>query len=574
MIPGGRGHGAGLPSVGRPARRGLERLLALVLALGLAFSPATAARALAGPASKIDGELLATVRRAESLLDALEYERAREVLEASARDERFRRASASAKGKLWVLLGRARAELGDSVGSEDAFGTAVRWDKKVRLARSTSPKILETLERARANASPGPLPEEGEEAEEQARTEQARRHAEEQEQARVAAAKKKAEAEEQARAAAAKKKAEAEAQARAAAAKEKAEAEAQARAAAAKKKAEAEEQARAAAAKKKAEAEEQARAAAARKKAEAEAQARAAAAKPPKGRADARTFEQQEADRRAVAERTAGGARDEPRAQGSAVAPASAPEAREAPREAAQPRETARAPGSPPAPPAERPATEARDVQRTAPKAPPTAPRGPWLAPRVVGELAPGRKVMLVVEHGGMPKAARFELWVKRSQTGSFRKSELPRTGTVASTLLDLDRPRLEYFVEARQGQRVLARAGSDAEPLSISTVPPPPPLVVAWAEPKATATASVAPSRTATAAVAAVPPRAPQPAREAPSTSGLTDGEILMIVAGGAVLVAGVAVAAVLLAGGEPACDVGEGLGCTEVRVLPLLSF
>jgi hypothetical protein len=100
-----------------------------------------------------DAEVLEVTKNAEALLDKLEYERARELLESSARSlAAYKKAKAPARARLWALLGRARAELGDAVGADEAFLKAVAFDRRVKLAPGTSPKILEALERARANA--------------------------------------------------------------------------------------------------------------------------------------------------------------------------------------------------------------------------------------------------------------------------------------------------------------------------------------------------------------------------------------------------------------------------------------
>ncbi|MCK6552841.1 hypothetical protein L6R52_43860, partial [Myxococcota bacterium] len=95
-------------------------------------------------------------KEAEQLLGALEYERARERLEGAVAGNTLRGASVTARAKIWALLGRARAELGDALGADEAFEQAVALDRRVRLPKSTSPKILDALERARANApAPG-----------------------------------------------------------------------------------------------------------------------------------------------------------------------------------------------------------------------------------------------------------------------------------------------------------------------------------------------------------------------------------------------------------------------------------
>ena len=134
-------------------RQGPFRCLAGLFAAALAFAPLTEVQA--GPAE--DGEVRRIVRRAKKLLDALEYQRARELLEESSRNERLKRARKANRAQMWALLGRARAELGDAMGTDEAFMAAVRLDRKVKLPRSTSPKIRQALERARRN-TPEPLP--------------------------------------------------------------------------------------------------------------------------------------------------------------------------------------------------------------------------------------------------------------------------------------------------------------------------------------------------------------------------------------------------------------------------------
>jgi hypothetical protein len=130
----------------------LRRLIALALAVHLVLVPGYAA-AKPQPKGSPDAEVIDVTRRAEALLDKLEYERAREVLESSVRSlPSYKKAKPTAKAKLLALLGRARAELGDSIGADEAFQQAVAWDRRVKLSSSTSPKILEALERARANA--------------------------------------------------------------------------------------------------------------------------------------------------------------------------------------------------------------------------------------------------------------------------------------------------------------------------------------------------------------------------------------------------------------------------------------
>lgn len=129
---------------------------AILLSAILLVPAGEGSRAWAKPPKKPPAvqDLTPVVQRAETLLDKLEYERAREILEGTVRDPQSKKARPVARSKLWALLGRARAELGDSVGADEAFLQAVMLDRRVKLARTTSPKILEALERARANALP------------------------------------------------------------------------------------------------------------------------------------------------------------------------------------------------------------------------------------------------------------------------------------------------------------------------------------------------------------------------------------------------------------------------------------
>ncbi len=67
----------------------VARVLALVVALSLALPVA----GLAAGKRQATKEVLTVCRRAEKLLDKLEYERGRELLESSVRNPRYRRAS-------------------------------------------------------------------------------------------------------------------------------------------------------------------------------------------------------------------------------------------------------------------------------------------------------------------------------------------------------------------------------------------------------------------------------------------------------------------------------------------------
>ena len=86
------------------------------------------------------GEQMAEVSQANAGIiarDMRHAERARELLESAARSLDPQKARPTVKAKLWALLGRARAELGDTVGTDEAFRKAVIWDRRVKLAPST-----------------------------------------------------------------------------------------------------------------------------------------------------------------------------------------------------------------------------------------------------------------------------------------------------------------------------------------------------------------------------------------------------------------------------------------------------
>ncbi|MBI4818268.1 MAG: hypothetical protein HY791_18535 [Deltaproteobacteria bacterium] len=104
-------------------------------------------------------ELASLVDRAEKLLEKLELEHARELLEAATRDPKLEAEPTRTRARLFAVLGRARAELGDLAGMEEAFASAVRLDPKVTIKKSASPKIRDALERVRkASAKSDPKP--------------------------------------------------------------------------------------------------------------------------------------------------------------------------------------------------------------------------------------------------------------------------------------------------------------------------------------------------------------------------------------------------------------------------------
>ncbi len=125
---------------------GFRGIAAWLLGVSLIFSPL---RAFADPTTEIR-ELAGA---AEALLDALEPEEASRILQKGRRSPSFKRADRSARALLLVTLGRARAELSDEPGMNEAFESAVALDPRVRLSRgNTSPKIIAALERARLEA--------------------------------------------------------------------------------------------------------------------------------------------------------------------------------------------------------------------------------------------------------------------------------------------------------------------------------------------------------------------------------------------------------------------------------------
>ncbi len=132
---------------------GSARVAAALAALILALGPVMPGVAHAGRTE--DKAVDRVNREAERMLRRLDYQRARELLEATARDGKTRKARASTRARVWALLGWARAELGDVYGTDDAFLKAVVIDRKVRLPRGVSPKIVDALERARTNAPLG-----------------------------------------------------------------------------------------------------------------------------------------------------------------------------------------------------------------------------------------------------------------------------------------------------------------------------------------------------------------------------------------------------------------------------------
>jgi hypothetical protein len=189
----------------------------------------------------------------------------------------------------------------------------------------------------------------------------------------------------------------------------------------------------------------------------------------------------------------------------------------------------------------------------------------------VLGTIALGETVTLLVKHGNLPKRAKLEALIKRTQTGPFKPLPLIATGTVAKQKLEIDRPKLELYIRAKLGKKILAQLGSELDPIILSTTPPPPPLAQAWSEPPPplSRTATVSTSTTARLTETAPPP--PPPAVAGGGLSGL---EIGLIAGGAGLIVVGVAIAVIVVATKQSNCEVEEGFGCVEVQVLPLVRF
>lgn len=192
-----------------------------------------------------------------------------------------------------------------------------------------------------------------------------------------------------------------------------------------------------------------------------------------------------------------------------------------------------------------------------------------------MGAVAPRATVEIVVSSGNLPRRAKLELLVRKSQSGGFVPAPLTRTGTVSVHEITLDRPRIEYFVRAMRRKETVAQLGSERQPLVLTTVPAPPPIAQAWSNESPQPSPPPPVVATSTATASAPPPGGAVPAPTTVSYgSGLDTTEVILLVAGGVVIVASVAVAAILLSGSNNDCEAEEGFGCTEVRVLPLLSF
>ncbi len=279
------------------------------------------------------------------------------------------------------------------------------------------------------------------------------------------------------------------------------------------------------------------------------------------------------------------------------ASPAPSPSASPAPSPSASP-----APSPPPSPtpkpatsPAPKPGAEAF------PLPPPAAPRSPALVHRIVGALSERARVRIVVEAIAVPRTARIEARMRPAGKRVYEPFLMPwvepiagaartRTATLAAIELTLDEPWYEVYFEARQGKKVVARAGSADAPFLIEPARVPS-MSDAWAADQA------APSGVATGVVPAGPGASPAAktgaspevaavrttttstgalAGGAPAGGGLTTTETWVLVGGVAAVALIVVVVVLSLTGGgnDSDCLAEEGRGCTDVRILPLMRF
>lgn len=425
---------------------GTLRAIAASTALLVSLAPGASQLANAQKPGSLEAELSALIRQADGLLARLEYQRGREMLEEAAREPRFRRAKPAVRARLYAELGRARAELGDVPGMDDAFAQAVILDRGVRLPRSASPKILAALERARANAPP---PTEEEEV---------RKPPPRQERPKPADAGVRPAADSGRRRI-----------------------------------------------------------------------SRDAGVRSEDATRDAATRDAATRDAAAPAA---------PRDAGLALAPDAGVRA-----DAGAIADAAAADAAP--------AVEPREPEKAA------------IEVRVDGALVANGRARILARLIGIPPQAKVFARVRRGSSTRFERLPMIRTGTIAGIELRLESPRYEVYLEATRSKRVIATAYSAESPLVIEPAPLPS-LSDAWAEarPLDVQTSTVTAE---TSTVAVVPPLVEQ--------DGLGETEIL-IIAGSIVAAALITTAIIIIASSGSDCEAEEGFGCTEIRVLPLLSF
>jgi hypothetical protein len=589
----------------------MRRIVAIACALLLVLGPELAQ---ARPARKSpDAELNEIVHRAESLLNKLEYERARELLEATVRDSQFKKAKPVSKARLWALLGRARAEQGDPVGTDEAFLQAVQWDHKVKLPKDTSPKILEALERARANA---PVPGERASDTPEPRREKVERTARSEP---ITESAKRAPSGGQTHPAASSR----DAGAAIASGSDAGVVDSGA-----------------------ARADGGSAAAVSAWSADAGASSGAITSAPSDGgnrstdagasissggpvdggsvastlrdagSSDGRAAPASGGDASSVGAiaSAAGSAREDAATPAPHDAGPSAPAATNKDAGALGDHLDASSSsdaGTPAAPDASAPSRDAGSAKDGGVEAARTAstesahavdatPTVPTVRTRVEGRVALGKTVTVVVETFKLPKGARLELSVRDSETGPFKPMPLTKTGTLSVRKLRLDQPRYELYVRAFKGKKLIAEAGSEQEPRVITALTSPPSIDEAWAEqPKKTSSSEPPSLARQMAELEKAEPDRPQPAlttttsvapasasaaktktSTAPSARLVAPPEdddstplIIGLAAAGVAVVAGTIVLVVLLTK-KSDCNTREGLGCAQIQVRPLVSF
>jgi hypothetical protein len=498
----------------------LRRVLAIALAASLVLPPSPRiAEAKPGQKRSPDAEVAEVTQHAETLLDKLEYERARELLETAVLNPMFRKARPTWRAKLWALLGRARAEVGDTVGTDEAFLQAVQFDRRVKLAKGTSPKILDALERARLNAplpgeATGPVAETKPEAADKGGGEKAgaekRTRSPHGERTRTSTAPK------------------------------------------------------------------------------------TAVGKKPPAADDGDEEEAGGADARRGASKTEAAA-------GKAGESADKGGGEKRGREKKPKTPVSEDKQTKPETPAKEGANEPETKPETPakPEAKPARKDSPKLRHRIEGRVAINKTITIVIEQENLPRGAHLELELRKGQTGAFKQEPLTKTGTVSIRKMKLDRPRLEFFVRALKGKKLITQLGSLDDPIIVSTLPPPPSLADAWSveEQKVqliprTATATKASKPAAPPLAVSTPERAhtstktasPLPS-VAPSSAPIavvkptevkeeddgSTGLIIGITAGAVALVAaGIVTFLIIKSHGTPECPAKEGFGCTQIQVVP----
>jgi len=496
------------------------------------------------------------VRRAKKLLDAADFEGARDLLEDSAKNERLSKARKATRATLWALLGRARAEVGDTPGADAAFKVAVRLDRKVKLPPSTSPKILQGLERARAAArgSGG-----GARSESKATGSGATKPSAAKTPSRRAAKRGKA------RGAAATKSAPG-------AADPKGDAKSTGSSGSKPVPRKATRPPRSATKRpgRGPDAEPSRRRGRQPTRGSATKSAAGDATKSAGGSASKRgATKSADSSSKRGATKSAGSS-----ATKSTRSSASRRGATESADSSASKRGATKSAGS----------SATKSTRRSASKRGTTKPAGgatkskrdeargpdastggvelsataslspPWL----VGRPHSGATVVIVAAHAGLPADATIEAMIRRAQSGPFEARTMVRTSTVATRSLTVNRPRFEIYVRARSGETTIAIGGGPDRALVV-TPESPPPMAQAWAESEPEPIAAVDTSTSA----------APPPA------DGMSDGLFWGLIGGGAAVgLAAIVTLAVVFGAPGSGCDTAETLGCVEVEVLPLRSF